>query len=85
MGLVAFGTLWPVVAWSCVVGLVVLALLGTGRGLRSIATALEIIVYRPLVFMLTPLWWLLGRCPPCRLRDRGDLAETDPKVRLLRG
>ena len=85
MGLVAFGALWPVVAWRCVVGLGVLALLGTGLGLHSIATTLEIMVYRPLVFTLAPLRWMLGRCPPCRLRDRGDLAETDPKVRLLRG
>ena len=64
LGHVAFGTLWPAVACSCVVGLAVLALLGTGYGLHSIATALEVIVYRPLVWLLTPIWWLVGWCPP---------------------
>ena len=85
LGHVAFGTLWPAVAWSCAVGLAVLALVGTGYGPHSIATALEVIVYRPLVWLLTPIWWLVGWCPSCKLRGGGEVAPADPTVPLQRG
>ena len=72
-------------AWSCALGLGVLLLGAKDYGLSTLVTALEIVVTRPLGFLLTPMWWVLGRRLPSRLRNRGDPAQADPKAPLLRG
>ena len=79
LGYAAFGTVWPAVFGTIIAGVGVLLIIGLGHGLLSIASAVDLLVFKPLRF----LGHIFGFC--CPTAGAGSVPDADGVVPELRG